>query len=58
MTNKKEKLPSKIIKEMDIHDEIDIEKEFEIVPRIEPHQIKLPVPRQLSRDLGKSKEKE
>lgn len=52
MANKKEKIPAELIKELDINNQVDIKKEFEVVPRIEPHQIKLPIPRQLSRDLG------
>lgn len=52
MADKKEKIPEEIIKELDINEQVDIKKDFEIIPRIEPHQIKLPIPRQLVRDLG------
>jgi len=51
MAQKKEKIPEDIIKELDIHEKEEIKKEFWIVPRIEPHQIKLPIPRELVRDL-------
>lgn len=57
---KKEKIPEEIIKELDINEIEDIKKDFEITPIIEPHQIKLPIPRQLVRDLelyGKWKNK-
>ncbi len=48
---KKEKIPEEIIKELDINEVEDIKKDFEVTPIIEPHQIKLPIPRQLARDL-------
>lgn len=49
---KKEKIPKEIIRELDISKEEPIVKKFKISPRVEPHQIKLPIPRQLIRDLG------
>lgn len=52
MVRKKEKIPEELIKELDINEKEDIVKEFEVSPRVEPHQIKLPIPRQLIRDLG------
>lgn len=52
MADKKEEIPKELIKELDINEQVDIKKNFEIIPRIEPHQIKLPIPRQLIRDLG------
>ena len=51
MADKKERVPDELIKELDINEQVDIKKNFEIIPRIEPHQIKLPIPRQLIRDL-------
>jgi hypothetical protein len=51
MADKKQKVPDELIKELDINEQVDIKKDFEIIPRIEPHQIKLPIPRQLIRDL-------
>ena len=51
MTPKKIPIPRELIKKLDINEQEEIKKEFEIIPRIEPHQIKLPVPRQLARDL-------
>jgi len=52
MTPKKIPIPRELIKKLDINEQEEIKKEFEIIPRIEPHQIKLPVPRQLARDLN------
>lgn len=52
MADTKGKVPDELIKELDINEQVDIRKDFEIIPRIEPHQIKLPIPRQLIRDLG------
>lgn len=48
---KKEKIPEELIRELDINEKEDIEKKFKIQPRIEPHQIKLPIPRPLVRNL-------
>ena len=44
-------IPKEIIKELDINEKEELIKEFEVLPRIEPHQIKLPIPRKLVRDL-------
>jgi len=52
---KDDKIPEDVIKDLDINDSEEIEKNFEVAPRIEPHQIKLPIPRQLARDLGLDK---
>ncbi len=51
MKQKKGKIPKEVIEELDIHKEEEMKKDFEVSPRIEPHQIKLPIPRQLIRDL-------
>lgn len=47
----KEKIPLGLIKELDINEVEDIEKDFKITPIIEPHQIKLPIPKKLINDL-------
>jgi len=47
MTRKKNKVPKEIIK----NQIVDIKKDFKISPRIESHQIRLPIPKQLVRDL-------
>lgn len=51
MVKKDKKLPEDVVKELDINEVEDIQKEFKVSPIIEPHQIKLQVPRQLVRDL-------
>jgi len=51
MTRKKNKVPKEIIKKLDINQIVDIKKDFKISPRIESHQIRLPIPKQLVRDL-------
>jgi len=47
----KEKIPAEILKELDINEIEDIQKDFEVTPIIEPHQIKLPIPKKLINDL-------
>lgn len=51
VTEKDKKIPEEVIRDLDINNSEDITKEFDVSPRIEPHQIKLPIPRQLIRDL-------
>lgn len=52
MVHKKDKIPEELIRELDINEKEEIVKEFEVYPRVELHQIKLPIPMQLIRDLG------
>ncbi len=47
MIKKETKIPDEIIKELDINEVEEIKKDFEVTPIVEPHQVKLPVPRQL-----------
>lgn len=47
----KEKIPLDLIKELDINKVEDIPKDFKVTPIIEPHQIKLPIPKKLINDL-------
>ena len=48
---KKEGVPKELIKELDINESVESIVEYEVSPRIEPHQIKLPIPRKLVRDF-------
>jgi len=48
---KDKKIPEEVVEELDINKEEEFKKDFEVTPRIEPHQIKLPIPKQLARDL-------
>lgn len=47
----KEKIPLEIIKELDINEVEEIKKDFKVTPIVEPHQIKLPIPKKLINDL-------
>jgi hypothetical protein len=47
MSNKENKIPAEILKELDINEVEEIKKDFEVAPIVETHQIKLPIPRQL-----------
>lgn len=49
------KIPVELIRELDINEKEEITKNFEVLPRIEPHQIKLPLPKELVRDLDLGK---
>ncbi len=48
---KENKIPKEVLKELDINEIQDIQKDFEVTPVIEPSQIKLPIPKQLIDDL-------
>jgi hypothetical protein len=41
------KIPSNIIKELDINDNSEDKSDFEVTAIVESHQIKLPLPRKL-----------
>lgn len=46
-SEKKGKIPTEIIRELDIHETKKKPTSFEITPIVETHQIKLPIPRKL-----------
>ena len=41
------KIPSEVIKELDINDEKNKKEEFEVTAIVESHQVKLPIPKKL-----------
>ncbi len=48
---KGEGIPKKIVKELDVNEVEEISTDFEVLPIVELHQVKLPVPRKLIRDF-------
>jgi len=47
----KEGIPKEIIEELHIDKVEEMQKDFEVLARVEPHQIKLPIPSSLIKDL-------
>lgn len=48
---KDEGIPEEILRELDVNEFEEIKKDFEVVPIVEIHQVKLPIPRQLIKNF-------
>ncbi len=51
MEKKEEGIPKEIVKELDVNEVEEISTEFEVLPIVESHQVKLPIPKRLIRDF-------